>query len=177
MTSQSQWYFSRGGAQAGPVPMTNLRDMVVGGQLTHDDLVWSEGMPSWLPIRQVPVLQAMFASAPASPPPASPLDALPGGQAQQQYAAPGYGMQYAAPNYGYQQQRSSSNGLAVAALVCSFLFPLIGLILSIVALSQMKSSGNNEGKGMATAGLIISICWFGLICLVFAIAGIAASQH
>jgi hypothetical protein len=190
MTNQSQWYYSQGGAQAGPVPVAGLRDMVASGQLTHDDLVWSEGMSSWLAIRQVPALQAMFASTPgagpgsggASAPPVSPLDALAGAQQQQQYApAAGYGVQYGTPNYGYQQQMApSSNGLAIAALICTFVAQPVGLILAIVALSQMKRSGNLEGKGLAQAALIVSICQLVLVCVIvviLVIVGIAASQH
>ena len=50
-------------------------------------------------------------------------------------------------------------GLAIAALICAFLIPLVGLILAIVA----KSKGNSSG--LVTAALIISIAMmvFGII--------------
>lgn len=61
-------------------------------------------------------------------------------------------------------------GLALAGFICSlvgvFLFGLIlgivGLVLSSVALSGMKRVGNHNGKGFATAGLVIGIVDVGL---------------
>ena len=47
------------------------------------------------------------------------------------------------------------NGLAVAGFICSFLVSLLGLILSIVGLNQIKKQGG-KGKGLAIAGIIIS---------------------
>ena len=44
---------------------------------------------------------------------------------------------------GYQQYQQpyqrESNGLAIAALICAFLVPLVGLILGIVGLSKFKT--------------------------------------
>ena len=60
---------------------------------------------------------------------------------------------------------TKTSGMAIASLVLAFLFPLIGLILGIVALSSIKKSGV-KGKGLAIAGIIISI--------VIMISGIAA---
>ena len=47
------------------------------------------------------------------------------------------------------------NGLAIAGFICSFLVSLLGLILSIVGLDQIKKQGG-KGKGLAIAGIIIS---------------------
>ena len=47
------------------------------------------------------------------------------------------------------------NGLAIAGFICSFLVSLLGLILSIVGLNQIKKQGG-KGKGLAIAGIIIS---------------------
>lgn len=68
-----------------------------------------------------------------------------------------------------------SNTLAIVGFVFSFLMPLIGLICSIIA---YKNASNYEVqyKGLALAGIIISICEMFLIfiivipvsCIVFA---------
>lgn len=47
------------------------------------------------------------------------------------------------------------NGLAIAGFICSFLVSLLGLILSIVGLNQIKKQGG-KGRGLAIAGIIIS---------------------
>ena len=57
-----------------------------------------------------------------------------------------------------------TNGVAIAAIILTFFFPLIGLILGIVALSSIKKSGE-KGKGLAKAAIIIST-----ILIVFGIA-------
>ncbi len=51
---------------------------------------------------------------------------------------------------------TKTNGLAITSLILSFFIPLVGLILAIVALSQIKKK-QEGGKGLAIAGLIISI--------------------
>jgi hypothetical protein len=53
-------------------------------------------------------------------------------------------------------QRTS--GMAIAGLVCAFFCSLLGLIFSIVGLNEIKkSNGAVGGKGIALAGLILSI--------------------
>ena len=47
------------------------------------------------------------------------------------------------------------NGLSIAGFVVSFFSAIAGLIMSIIALKQVRSSGENS-KGMALAGIIIS---------------------
>ncbi len=57
------------GQQYGPYNMDMCKQMVQGGQLTPQSMVWMEGMPAWAPASQVPALQALFApAAPAMPP-------------------------------------------------------------------------------------------------------------
>lgn len=114
------------------------------------------------------------------------------GQPSQPYSQPSYTQQqpyaqspYTQPNpytrpypaYGavppYENQ--SYNGFAIAGFVCSFFVALVGLILSIIGLNQIKKQGG-KGKGLAIAGIIISaaqfVIWIILIVL-FAIAGVS----
>ncbi len=50
------------------------------------------------------------------------------------------------------------NGMAIAGFILSFLCSILGLILSAVALGQInKSGGTQKGKGLAVAGIVISI--------------------
>lgn len=67
---------------------------------------------------------------------------------------PGYaGQPYGYPPPGYPPRRST-NGMAIAALVSSFVFPPLGIVLGHVSLSQLKKS-DEDGKGLAVAGLAI----------------------
>ncbi len=45
--------------------------------------------------------------------------------------------------------------LAIIALVLAFIFPLVGLILGIVALSDSKKRSNSTGRGLSIAAIII----------------------
>ncbi|MBI2798486.1 DUF4190 domain-containing protein [Candidatus Saccharibacteria bacterium] len=64
--------------------------------------------------------------------------------------------QPAAPATPAAASARKTNGVAIAAIILAILFPLVGLILGIVALSQIKKSGEG-GKGLAVASIVISI--------------------
>jgi hypothetical protein len=61
-----------------------------------------------------------------------------------------------APATNPQGDKPKTNGLAVAALICAFFIPIIGLILGIVALVQIKKS-HEGGKGLAIASIVVSV--------------------
>lgn len=52
------------------------------------------------------------------------------------------------------ENNKQSEGLGIAGFIVSFFFPLIGLILSIIGLSNGKK--NNNGVGFAIAGIVLS---------------------
>ena len=52
-------------------------------------------------------------------------------------------------------KEAKTNGLAIAGFVCSFVAQIVGLVLSIIGLVQIKKSGE-KGRGLAIAGIIIS---------------------
>ncbi len=49
---------------------------------------------------------------------------------------------------------SSKNSMSVAGFILSFIFPLLGLIFSIIGLNKSKQT--NTGRGLSIAGIIIS---------------------
>lgn len=159
------WFYVCNQQRLGPVPFAHLKQLASVGQLLGGDLVWTEGMDNWQAAGTIPGL------IPPQPPgtvqPAQPFNA--------QYAQP-YPQQYAPnPNTYYQPMQyagvepsgQSYQGFAIAGFVLSFfgILALLGLIFSIVALSGMKRSGNESGKGLAVAGLVISIVVLGLFAL------------
>ncbi|MFD7730660.1 DUF4190 domain-containing protein [Kitasatospora phosalacinea] len=94
------------------------------------------------------------------------------GQVPGPVGMPGY------PGYpGYPQPPRSlyNNGLAIAALVVSFLcyLGIIGIGLGIAALVQIKRTGE-RGKAMAVSAIVIGTVW--LLLLVLAIVGGAFSD-
>lgn len=53
-------------------------------------------------------------------------------------------------------QTPKTNTMAVIAIILAFFIPFVGLILGIVALSQIKKR-NEGGKGLAIASIVISV--------------------
>ncbi|MFD7652557.1 DUF4190 domain-containing protein [Actinosynnema sp. NPDC059797] len=71
----------------------------------------------------------------------------------QQYQGGPYPGQY--PGYPPPQPRGT-NGMAIAALVCLFLFAPASILLGSMARKQIRQTGE-EGWGMATVSMIIGI--------------------
>jgi hypothetical protein len=59
-----KWYYSWNGEKLGPVSLDELKRLVEEGTLEAGDLVWTKGMPEWLPAGKVPELPF-----PEEPPP------------------------------------------------------------------------------------------------------------
>jgi hypothetical protein len=154
MSQQSGWYYASNGQRVGPVSIEQIRHVASLGHLAPGDLVWTEGMADWQPASAIPGLL----------PPAQPQGYYP-----QQVAPPPpprYGvspMQY----HGAPPTGQSHQGMAIAGFVLSFfgLLAVLGLIFSLIALSGMNKSGNNEGRGLAIAGIVISTLILSLSCL------------
>ena len=63
----TDWYAARpGGQPQGPFDRAELRRRVSSGDLRESDLVWREGMPNWVPARDV---RELFGTAAEGPPP------------------------------------------------------------------------------------------------------------
>ncbi|MDB5322806.1 MAG: hypothetical protein JWN40_4437 [Phycisphaerales bacterium] len=167
------WYYVEGGQSIGPVSFDLLRQMVEQGRLSANDLVWREGAPDWQVACTVPGLvpPALGYVAPATHEgsvPRDPLEDLAAAQHGGYAGTPDYYGGSGATSKAYHGRRpvgQSQQGMAIAGFVLSLTVPLLGLIFSWVALSGMKRTRNEEGKGFATAGLIISLVFVGLACL------------
>lgn len=100
-----------------------------------------------------------------------PAPAFPGqapGGSYQPPPVPGYWSQPPAPGF---VPVTRTNGLAIASLVLGILWliwlgSLVGLVLGLVALKQIKDR-NQGGRGIAIAGVVLSVLW--LVGLVVAI--------
>ena len=118
----------------------------------------------------------------------------------QPYPPPSYGGGYGGPpGYpgpydAYQPYRDRShetNGLAIGSLVTSvaggllgiplsfvcyigILIPIVGAVLGVVALSQIKRT-NQQGRGLAIAGIVIGAT--AAVLLVLLVLGVMATAH
>ncbi|WP_459548843.1 DUF4190 domain-containing protein [Nocardia sp. X0981] len=130
---------------------------------------------------QYPSTPAASPVPPATPsysaqPPAAPYPAAPYG------STPGYPAGY--QPYGYPANRGT-NGLAIASLVtslagfatCGFT-SIVGIILGVVALNQIRSTGQ-EGRGLALGGIWVGVGLVVLLVLYLVVligAGIASAS-
>lgn len=62
-----RYFIGKDGQQLGPFEARQVREQLVAGAISYDDLVWREGMPAWAPVRT------------EFPPPAAPPLPAPGG--------------------------------------------------------------------------------------------------
>lgn len=76
--------------------------------------------------------------------------------------------------YGYPAPRTTTT-LAILSLVFAFLFPLLGVIFGAVGLQQIRQR-NEDGRGLALAGIIISSISIALVLLLILIAVVAAAS-
>jgi hypothetical protein len=48
-----QWYVGRNGQKAGPYSTEQLKRMAAAGQLVPTDLLWKQGLETWVPLEKV----------------------------------------------------------------------------------------------------------------------------
>jgi hypothetical protein len=79
--SNRSWYYAAQGAQQGPIPEAELRNLVSGGVVTGETLVWTEGMAGWEKAGRIPGLMSHLGSeAPGRPPaPSNDIESGPAG--------------------------------------------------------------------------------------------------
>ncbi|WP_378735927.1 DUF4190 domain-containing protein [Nocardia brasiliensis] len=124
-----------------------------------------------------------YPQQPAQPMTPPPQQQYPGYQQPPQPYGQPYGYQPGYQPYGMPQQQGT-NGMAIGALISSLagfvtcgLGSIVGIVLGVIALNQVKQSGQ-EGKGMALAGIwigvgaiVLAVLWF----LVVIIAGVSGA--
>lgn len=155
---EAAWHYVRNGEKFGPIPFSELELLFATDQLQPDELVWTEGMPNWIPARHVPQLAAgaKVAAAPASAAPSashaaaeSPRSA-PMAVASLVLALAGLNCLYLFP---IALARSEPALFGVGAFV--FLASILAVVFGHIALGQIKTSTTRlTGRGMAIAGLI-----------------------
>lgn len=68
-------------------------------------------------------------------------------------------------------QQAGTNGMAVASLVLGLLgISLLALIFGFVALGQIERNPGQQGRGMAIAGIVLSVLWLFVMVALYALA-------
>jgi hypothetical protein len=66
------WYYVENNAQAGPVALEQLRNLLLSPHGGKDVLVWRKGLKDWRAAGEVPELAELFEGPPPIPPPPMP---------------------------------------------------------------------------------------------------------
>jgi GYF domain 2 len=77
-----RWFYVREGQRHGPLEITRLVDLVLGGEVPEDALVWHSGLPDWLPAREIEEIRRELPPPLPSPPDSPPPDPIPIGAAE-----------------------------------------------------------------------------------------------
>jgi len=121
----------------GPVPADQVRQWITERRLHAQSLVLAEGTTSWKPLSLFPEFSATLASAPLPP----------GGSVAPR---PGY-----VPSAGNNQMAVWSLVCGCVGVLCCQPVSVAALIMGIVALGQLKANPQEEGRGMAIAGIVL----------------------
>ena len=148
------WFYSRGGAHAGPVTFHDLQRMAARGEIGPDSLVWKSGMADWVVSRNFPDLvfpvQGGVTSVSAVPPQTYPAPGVPAyskhPHAQAVWRSPAW---FWESSFFVESEVSSDH--------------LRGRLPGPIS----RSNGTLTGKGMAVAGLVLGIIGLGLFAFLF----------
>ncbi len=137
------------GRDYGPVSAAELRQWISEGRANAQTQVQADGSSDWRTLGALPEFAADLGAAALRARPAMPVVVIGSGAS------------------------STTNGMAVAGFIlsllgspgmcccycCFFTLPcsILGLIFSCIALSQINRNPMQGGKGLAIAGLVISI--------------------
>lgn len=121
----------------GPISADQIRQWLSEGRLNGATLVQAEGVPGWRPLATFPEFGVPPQHTPGAP-----------------AGAPSYAPSTAPTN------NNAITGLVfgILSVLCACSpFGIIGIIFSCIALSQINKNTGQKGKGMAIAGLVLSI--------------------
>jgi hypothetical protein len=133
-------HVNRGATSLGVFSEEEVREGLRTGRFALSDIGWREGMATWQPLSQFPELAG---AAPAVP----PAQVAPASTSAPPLSAPA----------------GRTEPLAIWSLVlsalslvcCGFILGIPGVICGHLALAKIQKEPQLQGKGLATAGLII----------------------
>lgn len=152
------------GQQFGPYYLEQVKELMAAGAFVSSDMAWHEGLPSWVPLSDLPFLQGAVSSARHPFPPPLPYQPVQSRPAQ-------------------LSVETSTSALAIAALILSLFSPGItpfpAIICGRLALSEIRKNPSLGGVGIAKAGLMIAyffvaiyIFWFLIVLGIFIAIGL-----
>jgi hypothetical protein len=133
------------GHEYGPATGEQIRQWIAEGRVERQTPVFADGAKDWNFVGLLPEFANCF-PAPGTPPTIAPP--LHGTSAAGQMAK----------TNSYAQAGMIFGILSLICCCCGFPFGILGLVFSLIGLSQINANPQlHEGRGMAIAGLVLSI--------------------
>ncbi len=133
-----QWFYGQNGVHAGPIAEHELHVLISNGAVTPETMLWREGMPAWLTLREIQAGGGIY------------LNTVP---------VPSY------PMYGPQTSGLAIASLVCGALgiLCAPLLGIAAVITGHLALGQIdRAPYPMGGRGLAIAGLVLGYLFLAL---------------
>ena len=143
------------GREYGPATTGQVRQWIAEGRANAQTQTLAPGAPEWKPLGALPEFAGHF--APPTPPVIRPL-------------SPGTAVTGLLPKTNSFAMTGLILGMLSLTCCCGFPFNILGLVFSLVGLSQINQHPERyEGRGLAIAGVILSasslVLSFGLLLL------------
>jgi hypothetical protein len=146
------------GRQYGPVSGELLRQWIAEGRANAQTQAFAEGASEWKPLGALPEFAGLF--TPPTPPTIRP---------------PGSGLVRKTNSYA---MAGLIFGILAFFCCCKFLFGALGIIFSLIGLSQINRHPEfYEGRGLAIAGFVLSILSLLLAAVLIMIAVATGNFH
>jgi hypothetical protein len=132
------------GHEYGPATGEQIRQWIAEGRVEHRTPIFVDGAKDWNFVGLLSEFANCFAAS-SAPPPIAP-----------RVTASILGRQ--AKTNSYAQAGMIFGILSLVCCCCGFPFGILGLVFSLIGLSQINANPElHEGRGMAIAGLVLSI--------------------
>jgi hypothetical protein len=131
------------GKEYGPATPEQIRQWVAEGRVEHRTPIFVDGAKDWNFVGLLPEFAGLFAAS--TPPPIAP-------------PKPGTSTAGRMAKTNSYAQAGMIFGILSVTCCCGFPFGILGLVFSLIGLSQINANPElHEGRAMAVAGLILSI--------------------
>ena len=146
------WHYARAGQQHGPVDDATFRAMAARSEILPTDLVWRAGMAQWAAASTIDGLFPLRMPGVGAEPPPIPTAPIGYFSPRREDPADDPKMRMLTP--------IGRTGLSIAAGYLGLLSPLVifapfALIISIMAVKELKRKPHMHGMGRAVFGLIM----------------------
>lgn len=148
----NDWFYLNGEEQVGPYPGEQLHELISAETITRETLIWTEGMPEWLPAEQI---ENLFPVAEAQPQATAPAQLA----VQPQVAA----VHESQPQQTIQERLYPYVSVTKANFKLFLTFAIIIPVAVLVIISLFSDTDSAESQSNKYEGLQLALLFVFLI--------------